>query len=204
VSTSIELARAAARALHMPESTLRLHMKTLAAADAISFKGYGPSAAQMTSLDAARLLIAVAASYFAKDSAVVLDLFAGLRPLGSKGGKATLEVFLAEMIDGYRTRGLYLQPVNLGLSNLAAEATLKVMWVGGDLHTKMPRVAVVRWFRPDGRQDSATFASREMAVPFIDEARLARIYADVGIVHARTITARALRDVADSLSRPTL
>ena len=186
----------------MPESTLRLHMKTLAAADAISFRGYGPSAAQMTSLDAARLLIAVTASYFAKDSAVMLDLFSGLRPLTSKGGKATLEVFLAEMIDGYRSRGLYLQPVDLGRSNLAAEATLKVMWVGGEFRMKMPRIAVVRWFRPDGRGDSATFTSQAMPVPFIDEARLGRMYPDAGIVHARTITARALRDVADALSAP--
>jgi predicted ArsR family transcriptional regulator len=103
VATSIELAGAVAVALGIADETIKLHLKTIRAAGAISFKGYGRSAAAMTPLDASRLIIAVAGSTFAKDSAAVLERFSKLEPLTKKGRGLKLEDFLASRIGAGRT-----------------------------------------------------------------------------------------------------
>jgi hypothetical protein len=65
------------------------------AAGEITFKGYGRGAAAMTPLDAARLLIAVTGSTFAKDAMTVLANFAKLTSLKARARQTTLESFLA-------------------------------------------------------------------------------------------------------------
>jgi hypothetical protein len=137
---------------------------------------------------------------FAKRSAEVLAAFAELPPLSSKGRKMKLEDFLADHIDRLRRGEVRSQPSYLlRRSDLAGEAALKLMWVAGRATAFLPRVGVVRWFRPDGKSDEATFASEGLGLKFIDEARLARIRPQAGLIHARTITARALLDIALAL-----
>src|SRR6476620_4120523 len=73
----------------------------------ISFKGYGRGAALMTTLDAARLVLAVAGSSFVKDSVDTLEGFRELQNVGAgkpsnKRGDVyptvTLENYLAQMM----------------------------------------------------------------------------------------------------------
>jgi hypothetical protein len=73
------------------------------------------------------------------------------------------------------------------------------MWVGGERSGSLPHVAVVRWPRKDGGADLATFASERLPLSFVDEARLAGLYPDAGVIHARTVTARALADIGRAL-----
>jgi hypothetical protein len=68
------------------------------AAGEITFKGYGRGAAAMTPLDAARLLIAVTGSTFAKDAMTVLANFVKLTSLKARARQTTLGVFLGERI----------------------------------------------------------------------------------------------------------
>jgi hypothetical protein len=74
--TSRQLADVVGDALGIARESAQLHLKTIRAEGQISFKGYGRAAAEMSPLDAARLVIAVAGSTFAKDSADVLKRFA--------------------------------------------------------------------------------------------------------------------------------
>lgn len=97
--TSIELADIVGDALGVPRVTAQLHLKTIRAAKEISFKGFGRSAAAMTPLDAARLLIAMAGSYFVKDATAVLSRFGKLQPITQRTRlTATLEECLAQCI----------------------------------------------------------------------------------------------------------
>src|SRR6516164_4729063 len=97
--TSRQLADVVGDALGIARESAQLHLKTIRAEGQISFKGYGRAAAEMSPLDAARLVIAVAGSTFAKDSADVLKRFANLKPLGSGSSAETLEVCLEKRID---------------------------------------------------------------------------------------------------------
>ena len=97
--SSRQLADIVGDALGIPRESAQLHLKTIRAAGEISFKGYGSSAAEMTPLDASRLLIASAASYFAKDSVLVLKRFKELRPISKRTRLTdTLENCLAKRI----------------------------------------------------------------------------------------------------------
>ena len=80
--SSVEMADVVADAVGIRRESARLHLKIIRAAGAISFKGYGRSAAAMVPLDASRLLLAVTGSQFAKDSLEVLRRFADLKPIG--------------------------------------------------------------------------------------------------------------------------
>ena len=97
--TSRQLADVVGDALGIAWESAQLHLKTIRAEGQISFKRYGRAAAEMSPLDAARLVIAVAGSTFAKDSADVLKRFANLKPLGSGSSAETLEVCLEKRID---------------------------------------------------------------------------------------------------------
>jgi hypothetical protein len=55
--------------------------------------------------------------------------------------------------------------------DLAAEEGLKLIWFAGRSVAKLPRAAVVRWFRRDGKSDAAAFASQPMPFPPITERR---------------------------------
>ena len=73
-----ELVRTVAEVLGVPEATVVVHDRNLAVAGLRTKGGRGPSAAKMTPLDAANLLIAVAASSAVKDSVETVKAYADL------------------------------------------------------------------------------------------------------------------------------
>jgi hypothetical protein len=196
------LADAVAAALDEEPNRVRLQLKTLRPAGGITFKGYGRGAAEMTADDASRLVIAVAGSLAAKHAASALAEFKDLKPLGPKGRGLTLERFLSEHIDAL---GKGRIPSSHGSSlpylayDLAAEEALKLTWFAGRSSASLPRAAVVRWFRPDGKSDAAAFASEPMPFPLVTESRLARRFPQGGLLRSAVVTARALKDIADAL-----
>jgi len=198
--TSMRLADAVAAALDEAPDRVRLQLKTLRPAGGITFKGYGRGAAEMTAADASRLVIAVAGSLVAKHAAEALAAFRDLKPLGPKGRGLTLEHFLSEHVDvlakGGAARSSY---VLVPAYDLAAEEALKLIWFAGQSQTSLPRAAVVRWFRPDGKSDAAAFASEPMPFPLATESRLARRYPRGGLLRSAVVTARALKEIADAL-----
>ncbi|MGY3581401.1 hypothetical protein ACVIGB_000529 [Bradyrhizobium sp. USDA 4341] len=76
--SSLALADIVADAIGIKRPTAQLQLRTIRAVGLITFKGFGRSAAAMEPIDAARLLIAVAGSTFAKDGVQVLGRFAKL------------------------------------------------------------------------------------------------------------------------------
>lgn len=200
-TTSMGLADAVAAALDEEPDRVRLRLKTIRAAGGITFKGYGRGAAEMTAADASRLVIAVAGSLAAKHAAEALAAFKDLKPLGPKGRGLTLENFLSEHIGGL-ARGRVLaghSSVPFRAYDLAAEEALKLIWFAGRSRDALPRAAVVRWFRPDGKSDAAAFASEPMPFPLATESRLARRFPRGGLLRSAVVTARALKEIADAL-----
>jgi hypothetical protein len=198
-TTSMGLADAVATALDEEPDRVRLRLKTIRAAGGITFKGYGRGAAEMTADDASRLVIAVAGSLAAKHAAEALAAFRDLKPLGPKGRGLTLEHFLSEHIDVIAKGGARSSYVPGPAYDLAAEEALKLIWFAGRSQTSLPRAAVVRWFRPDGKSDAAAFASEPMPFPLATESRLARRFPRGGLLRSAVVTARALKDIADAL-----
>lgn len=78
MATAKELALKVSEILGVAENTVILHDRNLALAELRSMAGRGRAAARMTSLDAAHLLIAVAASRTVKDSAATVRLYSSL------------------------------------------------------------------------------------------------------------------------------
>jgi hypothetical protein len=61
------------------------------------------------------------------------------------------------------------------------------------------RAAVVRWFRPGGKSDAASFASEPMPFPLVTESRMARRFPYGGLLRSAVVTARALKDITGAL-----
>lgn len=199
--TSMRLADAVAVALDEDSERVRLQLKTIRAAGGITFKGYGRGAAEMKAIDASRLVIAVAGSLAAKHAAEVLASFKDLKPLSPKGRGLTLERFLSEHIDSL-AKGTQSWPaahVPGRHYDLATEEALKLIWFAGRSQATLPRAAVLRWFRPDGKSDAAAFASEPMPFPLATESRLARRFPKGGLLRSAVVTARALKDIAGVL-----
>jgi hypothetical protein len=200
-TTSMGLADAVAAALDEEPDRVRLRLKTIRAAGGITFKGYGRGAAEMTAADASRLVIAVAGSLAAKHAAEALAAFKDMKPLGPKGRGLTLEQFLCEHIGGLASGSVLAEhsSVPYRAYDLAAEEALKLIWFAGRSRDSLPRAAVVRWFRPDGKSDAAAFASEPMPFPLATESRLARRFPRGGLLRSAVVTARALKEIADAL-----
>jgi hypothetical protein len=159
--TSRELADLVGDALGISRASAQLHLKTIRAAGQILFKGYGRAAADMTSLEAARLVLVCAGSTFAKDSMEVLKRFAHLGPAGTKRPLITLEQFLSERIaelpmyepPEQRDRGLGR---SFGSRRLAQTA-LQLYEPIGETTEDLPRFAVVRWLEQKGHSKVRIF-----------------------------------------------
>jgi DNA-binding transcriptional ArsR family regulator len=77
--TSYELAKVIAEILGMSPETVEVHVRNLREAGHLSSKGRGRGAAQMTSRDATKLLVASAVSDFVRNSADAVDSVYKLR-----------------------------------------------------------------------------------------------------------------------------
>lgn len=205
MASSIEMASAVAAAMGLEDETVQLYLKNIRAAGAISFKGYGRSAASMTPLDAARLLIVVAGYGVARNSAAFLEDFAEMGALNQKLNGKNFEQFLADRIGtDWRTfpeQRHFPRRHHKEVFTKAQEA-LKLFWVEGAQGARLPRVAVVRWARPRGGGFGvATFVSRPLPLKAtsFDEGRLAEIYPDVGLIQTRTVSLRSVMDISEAL-----
>jgi hypothetical protein len=161
VVTSRELADVVGDALGISRASAQLHLKTIRADGQILFTGYGRAAAEMTSLEAARLILACAGSTFAKDSMEVLKRFAHLGPAGSKKSSISLEQFLAVRIGELP---MYVQPEQrdgaLGRSfgsRRLAQTALQLYEPIGENVEELPRFAVVRWLEEKGHSKLRIF-----------------------------------------------
>ncbi|MCK1525443.1 hypothetical protein [Bradyrhizobium sp. 17] len=161
VVSSRELADVVGDALGISRASAQLHLKTIRAGGQILFAGYGRAAAEMTSLEAARLVLACAGSTFAKDSMEVLKRFAHLRPAGSKKSSISLEQFLSGRI---AELPMYVQPEQrergLGRSfgsRRLAQTALQLYEPIGEKVEELPRFAVVRWLEEKGHSKLKIF-----------------------------------------------
>jgi hypothetical protein len=203
MTTSVKMARAAAAAFGLPERTVLLHLKHVRAAEgAISFKGHGKGAAAMGPRDAAGLVIAVAGSAYAANAADTYSAFADLRALKSPRPERLVE-HLEEFIAALRHDGSPRPPSDVpefaGNPNVLAEASLKLTWVEGAVGLDRPRIATVRRFLPRGGHTQRSFASLPLDRRYYDEARLMGEFAGIRLTTTRTVSLRALMQVAVSL-----
>lgn len=204
MATSTDLARAVASALGLSEKAVLLHLKHIRAVPGtITFKGHGSSAADMTPLDAARLVIVTAGSAYAANAARTLRRFAGLASTRPGHTAASLEQMLAETIAGVRS-GRFRRPGPPGPEHYArpdvlAEACLKLTWPEGEIGDSLPCVATIRRFRSSGGHDTFTFASAELGHRYVDEARLMGALEEVRVTTTRSVSFSALERVAAAL-----
>ena len=204
MTTSTGLARATAKAFRLSEKTVLLHLKHIRTVRGnITFAGHGSSAADMTPLDAARLVIATAGSAYAADALRTLDRFAGLALLRRRGSGSTLEAWLAETIDGLRSgefRPRSGRDEHFARPDVLAQACMKLTWVEETHGDELPRIATVRRLRAGGGQEVLTFASPSaLKGPYVDEARLMDTLDEVRMTTTRTVSLRALQEVAAAL-----
>jgi hypothetical protein len=107
MATSGDLIEIVAHALGLNPETVGVHVRNLRAASLINRRGVGKSAARMTSLDAARVLLAAAGSPLVKDSVETVREYGallshqGFEPpsRGLEAGQFNLESNLAVELD---------------------------------------------------------------------------------------------------------
>jgi hypothetical protein len=165
---------------------------------------YGRSAADMTPLDAARLIVAVLGSTFARESEVTLKKFCKLVPHRANVREATLEEFLAMRIgrlpfERHFPESHKFNPRAWGRSRRLTRVALELMWIAGEVGLDMSAFAVVRWLRADGGKEAMAFASDRQKPPVFDQYDLAEHYPQARIVQVRTVMTEAMVDIAEAL-----
>src|ERR1700674_3021367 len=150
MATSGELCLVTAEALGISFETTREHLRHIRRAAMISFKGHGRGGAAMTTLAAARLLIAAAGSSFAKDSLETLEGFGKLKPMRKSPRQRsmkeiTLEAHLADVMqmlihEREQLPGAYRRPVGPGVNSRIA---LRMMSAVSARPDEFPRTATV-------------------------------------------------------------
>jgi hypothetical protein len=212
VATSGELCISVATALGIPFETTREHLRNIRRAGMISFKGHGRGAAAMTTLDAARLLIAAAGSSFVKDSIETLDGFGKLkptrkspRPRGMK--EITLEGYLADVMqklidEGDQLPDAYRRPVGPGVDSRIA---LRMMSVVSARPSEFPRTASVWRFLNYGITRDFTvvsFSSSDLSSPPRNSTEYAVQLGEAGLIQTRDVPAWVLAEIAHALVKP--
>lgn len=212
MATSGQLCQSVAEALGVPFATVREHLRNIRRTGEISFKGHGRGAAAMTTLDAARLLIAAAGSSFVKDSVETLAGFGKLRPIGPiktmRGLFAPrlkfvtdLELNLAQMMQRLidekdRLPNAYRRPPQNPRPHECIALTL--MSVVGAQPSAPSRVAITRFI--DERDVTAvSFGPPKWATPVMDEAEYALRLQGAGLIQTRHVPAWTLAEIAHKL-----
>lgn len=208
--SSLQLADIVGDAMGIPRETAQLHLKTIRAAGEISFKGFGRSAAAMTSLDAARLVVAAVGSYFAKDSTLVLKRFGKLKPISKRGRLVqTLEECLADRIAEL--------PMNIPPPEHVSPSPEWQQWFGSrrlaetalqlldpmpksDRTDEFPRYAILRWLDHRGHSQVLVFGPEgERLERGTEIPDLLDRYSDHCFFQVRIVRRRALIDIAAAL-----
>lgn len=208
MATSGQLCQSIASALGVPFETTREHLRNIRRAGMISFKGHGRGAAEMTTLDAARLLIATAASPFVKDSVVTVEAFGLLLPDRRWRRRDNMETQLANMMqrlidEKHDLAPAYSRPVEqfagaesrMALSFISAVAARPVDY---------PVVAVLRRFRNAYASfsvdfEQVRFASGPGSESIDDATRYAIRFSQAGLIQTREVPAWTLAEIAHSL-----
>jgi len=205
--TSIGLADVIADAVGITRESAQLHLKTIRAAGAITFKGYGRGAAAMAPLDASRLLLAAVGSTFAKDSLSVLQRFAELEPIGDPREK-TLEEFLAYRIELLPGESSYVPNDRTPRELLRLpQIAMELMWPVDSRSQDAPPCAIMRWITALGDIRTLTFgpaharrAHRHRSGGIVyDRYDALDMYPEARMFHARIVTRDALVDIAEAL-----
>jgi hypothetical protein len=209
--SSLELADIVGDAVGIARESAQLHLKTIRAAGEISFKGFGRSAAAMTPMDASRLLIATAGSYFAKDSARVLKRFGKLRPVGRRIRRpfGTLEECVALRIDELplgppdpylRNPKSHQKFASPRLADMALQLLDPLPLPKHDKTDDLPRFAIVRWLDNNGEADVAVFGSDGVVLERgTDVPDLLDLYSEHPFFQVRIVRRQALVDIAKAL-----
>jgi hypothetical protein len=218
VATSGELCSSVAKALGISFETTREHLRNLRRVDkTLTFKGYGRGAAQMTPLDATRLLIAAAGSSFVKDSLQTLYVFQNLQSIGPgepmrpdrpqfRKPRVSLEDYIARVIQRLidlkgRLPVSYQRPPHEETQTAAIALTLLSV-----VDSNLPRAAVVRYRGLSG--DDVFAGALSFAVPTLWSNPVTNVasYAHevgrmgaVGLIQTRNVPAWALAEIAHSL-----
>ena len=166
----------------------------------------------MTTLDAARLLIAAAGSSFAKDSVETVEEFGGLQPLAAdkpaRGAAAVerppriaFEKYLAEMMQRLidekdQLPSAYRRPPQdqppIGSMGLTLISVVSVA-------TKhFPRLAIARRFSKAGAA-AVSFASPKLSNPAMNVTEYALQLRGVGLVQTRDVPAWTIAEIAHAL-----
>jgi hypothetical protein len=211
VTTSGGLINIVANALGQNAETVGVHVRNLRLAALLSRRGVGKSAATMSALDAARVLLAAAASVQAKDSVESVLGFGKL--LSAEGARAaargkdtaafTLEHALAlELLDvavrwpspRVVSDSLYVDSFwEADDSRVEAGPVLQLFTTLGNQHA-VERAAVLRRFASPAKGATATplyFGAGGRKHPAMDEASFCRA-TGANITQSRTIAAKAL------------
>lgn len=215
MTTSIELAGVMAEALGLGPETVRHHLRNIGRAGFITRKGRGPNAADMTDLDAARLLIAAAGSTMT-NSLDTLKRFRSLTETRRRpdadgelpgGSTASLEDFLALRIARLREtwtppRSHQLGAAYLPRYDLTGHVALELTSPLGARGRDAPAFAIVRWFTVAGRTEKATFAPADEGQVAISAADFSKRYLDVGLFDTRHVGSMAFEKIALALNEP--
>jgi hypothetical protein len=188
--TSVQLSKVVAEALGLSVSTVRLHLRNLSEAGEITFKGYGSSAAAMTPLDAANLVIAAAGSTFVKDSNATLRAFGDLtRTLGPESDAPTFSQTLAYFLQDLSEPG----EMPTGSTDAGRRTAVKMITTVGRGNDG-PCAALLN----AGALEMG-FALGEWRHRRIDETEFAAFQPDGVLIQCRHIPFGALRRIALSL-----
>jgi hypothetical protein len=196
--TSLKLAAVTADALGLTDQTVIQHVKNLQRYGLLTSTGRGRGAAQMKTLDAARLIIAAAGSDLVKDSAISVRAFGQLLPIGHHsrpGPYITLEDHLAGVLAGIATAHAGLDPddgVRVG------NVSLSLLSAASIDPERFPRVAIARKVGRTGI-GALSFATRTWSTPVISVADYAGQLKDTGLIRERHVTTKAMEKIARSL-----
>lgn len=206
MATSGELCKSVAAALGIPFETTREHLRNIRRVGLISFKGHGRGAAEMTTLDAARLLIAAAASPYTKASVVTVESFGSLLPSRERRLKSNLETYLANMLQRLNDERSNLAPAYFRPSevNSGPNSRMALTFVSAvnATPTDFPMAAIVRRFRNEGGTldvEAVRFASDVLAEPVANATSFAVQVKSVGLIQTREVPAWTLAEIAHSL-----
>ncbi|GAB1716962.1 MAG: hypothetical protein NTAFB05_20040 [Nitrobacter sp.] len=208
--TSRKMADIVGDALGITRESAQLHLRVIRENGGISFSGYGRSAALMTGLDTARLVLAIVGSTYARDSSNVLGRFQNLRPATNLQIGKTLEEVLAHRIEQYPDERNNLSTLRQDPEyGKLPQIALELLWAGGIHRDDFPPQAIMCWHNAIGEVSSLEvfvppeFRARRrkpiFAKHYDERHEVLAAYSGVGIIHSRIVTVDALIRIAEAM-----
>ena len=208
--TSRKMADIVGDALGITRESAQLHLRVIRESGAISFTGYGRGAALMTGGDAARLILAITGSTFARDSWDVLSRFQNLRPTANLQIGKTLEYALAQRIEQYTDERDNLSALRRNSEyGKQSQIALELLWAGGIHQDDFPPQAIMCWHNTIGEVSSLEvfvpqeFRARRRKPIFAEHSserhEVLAAYSGIGMIQSRIVTVDALMRIAEAM-----